>query len=352
VPGAAVGPVNADGAGSGERVSSGAANGWAVESREHVDLWLHGFAMLTGAGDSSLVPYFRPGYYNDLSQARRALNASSQLDANAMVLSRRLSENAGLVSAQFLSLYFANWSDLRAGCEHFLRDQGDVRAAPTNEAMRMYATLATYFPTSADRDWLRLFLASLDDERTRFFRGYWAREQASRAAVRAQFVSIWNGRYSSSLGRFMRGANQRRGTVLLSFALGGEGRTLALGQRDNFVAVTFPADVGQSTEVLYTIAHEVVGGVSNAVVRDNASAADQRSGDAGRWTTLAPVRGGLLLLERVAPELSDGYRRYYLRLARQTPSGDVARQFATVFPLPPAILAALERQVQLVLDGI
>jgi hypothetical protein len=104
--------------------------------------------------------------------------------------------------------------------------------------------------------------------------------------------------------------------------------------------------------VLYTLAHEVVGGVSNAVVRDNSTAADQRSGDAGRWTTLAPVRGGLLLIQRVAPDLADGYRQYYLRLARQTPGADLDRQFATIFPLPPAILSALERQVQLVLDGI
>jgi hypothetical protein len=59
-----------------------------------------------------------------------------------------------------------------------------------------------------------------------------------------------------------------------------------------------------------------------------------------------------LLLARVLPELADGYRRYYLRLARQPLTGDVAARFAATFAIPDHIRTALERQVDLILGGI
>jgi hypothetical protein len=196
-------------------------------------------------------------------------------------------------------------------------------------------------------------VASLDDERQRFFRSWWLQQQQLRASTRARIEGLWTGTYRAAFARFMNGSMQRQGAILLALPLGGEGRTLAVGGRDNFVTVTFPAPGADPLEALYVIAHEVVGGVSNAAVRDNASAADQRSGDAGRWTTLAAVRGGAMLLERIAPDLRDGYLRYYLKLARVTPgAGDIAARFDATFPIPDAIRDALRRQIDLVLGGI
>ncbi len=323
--------------------------GWRIDAREHVDLWLHGFAMLQD--DPSLVPYFRPGYRAALDEARRGVN--TQLDVNRAELQRRFGTNANLTSAQFLALYFANWDEMRRGVERFLSDNGDVQAARNQEELRMYATIRTYFPTSDDRDWLRLFLRSLDDERSRFYRAYWIQQEQQRAGQRSAILSFWSGTYGSALGRFMRNNAQRQGTILLSLALGGEGRSLAVGPGDNFMTVNFPAPNEDPRNALYVIAHEVVGSVANAAVRDNSSAADQRSGDAGKWSTLAAVRGGAILLERVAPDLLPGYERYYLTLARvEAGAGDVSGQFAATFPLPTQILNAIQRQVDIVLGGI
>ncbi len=322
---------------------------WRIDSREHVDLWLHGFAMLQD--DASLVPYFRLGYRASLDSARGGVN--TQLDVNRAELLRRFGTNANLTSAQFLALYFANWDDMRRGVERFLSDEGDVRAARNQEELRMYATIRTYFPTADDRDWLRLFLRSLDDERNRFYRAYWIRQQKLRAGQRAGVLSLWSGTYGTAIGRFMRNNAQREGTILLSLPLGGEGRSLSVGPNDNFITVNFPEPSEDPRNAIYAVAHEVVGSVANAAVRDNSSAADQRSGEAGKWSTLAAVRGGALLLERVAPDLLEGYQRYYLSLARVRPNaGDLASQFATTFPLPPQILNAIQRQVDIVLGGI
>jgi hypothetical protein len=323
---------------------------WRIETREHVDLWLHGFAMLQT--DSSLVPYYRLNYRSQVSDARRAMNVTSRLDANAATLARRLAENPGLVSAQFVALYFASWDDMRRACAQFVRDGGNVNRAWDRETVRMYATLATYFPTSPDREWLRLFVESLDDERTRFYQGWWQQQQSQRASVRGALDAQWRGGYGVAFNRFFHGTNQRTGAILLSLPLGGEGRSLDVGQRDNFITVTYPAPGEDPRDALYVVAHEAVGTVSNTVVRDHTSPNDQRTGETGRLSTLAAVRGGAMMLARVAPDLADGYRRMYLRLARQVPGADVTRQFEAIFPLPEAIRSALEHQIDLVLNGI
>lgn len=323
--------------------------GWRIDTREHVDLWLHGFALLQD--DASLVPYFRLGYRAALLQVRPAIGG--QMDANRAQLQRRFAENANLTSAQFLALYFASWDDLRRGADRFIRDGGDTRVARNQEELRLYATLRTYFPTAEDRDWLRLFVQSLDDERTRFYRGYWLQQQQLRASMRASVEQLWASTYRPAFSRFMRNSMQRDGSILLSLPLGGEGRTLSVGQRDNFVTVTFPAEGEDPRDAMYVVAHEVVGTLATAAVRDNSSAADERSGESAKWMTLAAVRGGAMLLERVAPDLLAGYQRYYLTLARQKPgAGDPAAAFAATFPLPPQIATALQRQVDVVLGGI
>ena len=340
-------PTRAAGGNSVSRATP--AGGWGVDTREHVDLWLHGFALLQD--DASLVPYFRLGYRASLLQVRPAVGGT--LDANRQQLQRRFAENPNLTSAQFLALYFATWADMRRGVDRFLADGGDIRAARNAEEVRMYATIRTYFSTVGDRDWLRLFMSALEDERTRFYRAYWLQQQQLRASVRTQVTSLWTGTYRGAFTRFMRNTTQRDGSILLSLPLGGEGRTLSVGQRDNFVTVTFPAPGDDARDALFVVAHEIVGSVATAAVRDNSSAADERSGETGKWTTLAAVRGGAMLLERVAPDLLDGYQRYYLKIARVAPvNGDPRATFVATFPLPAQIASALQRQIVLVLEGI
>jgi hypothetical protein len=344
-------PGRADGAAPDSTHRAATGPGWRIETREHLDLWLHGFAMLQN--DSSLVPYYRLDYATEVRQARGA--ATSLLDTNAPQLRARLAANPALVSAQFLALYFASWEDLRRGCDRFLRDGGDVARAGDNETARMYATLRTYFPTAADRDWLQLFVRSLDDERARFFRAWWLQQQQLRASARARVESLWRDTYRAPFARFMNNALEREGVILLSVPLAGEGRTLSLGPRDSFIAVEFPRAGDDPREALFAVAHEAVGAVATTSVRDNSSPSDERSGDVAKWSTLAAVRGGAMLLQRVAPDMVEGYERYYLSLARQPPASAAAElgsQFARIFPLPDPILAALQRQIDIVLNGI
>src|ERR1700738_2956372 len=61
--------------------ATGAPNAiWPIKTREHVDLWLHGFAMLQE--DTTFVPFFKRGYSTDLIVLKNKANVVTQLDAN------------------------------------------------------------------------------------------------------------------------------------------------------------------------------------------------------------------------------------------------------------------------------
>ena len=64
------------------------------------------------------------------------------------------------------------------------------------------------------------------------------------------------------------------------------------------VALCTEIKYDNAAEAFYVAAHEVVGSTANSAVRDNASAAEERSGDAAKWQNQPePV-----LVDRRAPE--------------------------------------------------
>src|SRR4051812_1683974 len=66
-------------------VSPNAPIGWPVRTAEYVDIWLHGFAMVSP--DTSRVPLFERGYRARLQEVRRQRNITTALDANMPTLS-------------------------------------------------------------------------------------------------------------------------------------------------------------------------------------------------------------------------------------------------------------------------
>lgn len=324
---------------------------WPLRVREHVDLWLHGFALLHQ--DSTLVPYFRPGYRDRVLAERRSRGLTTLLDTNGDRLRARLAANPALVSAQFVALYFDDWVQLRRAVDQFVALGGDPRRAPDRESAEAMAVFGTYFSMAADRDWLLQFVQALDDERTRFFHSYWLAEQRRLGPVFDRADARWRGDWLQRFATFLANSRQRRGDVLVALALAGEGRTLLDGTLGHVVTVGFPTDTTNVAELAFAFAHEIVGRVANDVVADQTSPAERRSGVADQYASLAAVRGGAMLLARVAPELVPGYERYYLSLAGIATPADASRaRFEATFALPEALLGALERQIDIILGGI
>jgi hypothetical protein len=323
---------------------------WPVKTREHVDLWLHGFALLQE--DTTFVPFFKRGYGTNMIVLKNRANVVTQLDANRDRLRARIATNPQLINAQFVPLSFANWTDLSQTVDLFVRAEGNPRAASSQEQAGAIAFLAAYFQTSADREWLRLFVQSLSDESTRFYHSYWTQQQRERSNVLELVDTQWQQTYRPRMQRFLNNTQQAQGEVLLSLPLDGEGRSLTSGKQTNTVTVTFPDRPNDAVEAIYVIAHEVVGGIANVAVSDNITPEQRRTGLGERYQSAAAVRAGALLLQRVAPEILDGYMRYYLRSVNRAPGANVQTTFNTVFAVPDTIREALVRQLEVVLGGI
>src|SRR5919199_456862 len=67
---------------------------WPLKTREHVDLWLHGFAMISE--DTTRVPFFRRGYRDQMVVLHNRANVTTSLDVNRDQLRSRLAINRGL----------------------------------------------------------------------------------------------------------------------------------------------------------------------------------------------------------------------------------------------------------------
>lgn len=321
---------------------------WPVKTREHVDLWLHGYAMLMA--DTTKVPYFRRGYRDEMVVMKNQAGITTLLDTNRETLARRFTSHPQLVGTQFLALYFGRWEDLREAITIFLQADGDISRVP--QGARPYVGLfASNFTSRADRDWLRLFVQSLEDESSKFYHGYWVGEQRSRDAVIARVDSLWQRVHRPQFQRLLNNTQQATGDFLLSLPLNGEGRTIKVGTL-NIIAGTFPRREAEAIEAIYVFVHEAAGAIANTAVSDNITPAERREGLADRYSSAGLVRGGAVVLEKIAPDLVEGYARYYLRSAGRTPGADVRAQLAAEFALPETIMTAIRRQVEIVLGGI
>ena len=324
---------------------------WASRTREHVDLWLHGYAMLTR--DSAHVPLFARGYAPRMAALKTQRNVFSQLDANRERLTSELAANPALVNGQFVPLYFPSWNDLRTEIDRFVQVDGNVNATSDATERQYFAVLAASFPSPAMRDWVRLFAQSLDDEDKRFYHDYWTQAQREHAATQQAFDSLWQRSWRPKLQRFLNNTQQGNGELILSLPLDGEGRTISLGKAGNTVAVGFPDEPAAAVDAVYVFAHEAVNAITTTAINDNITPTQQRAGVGSDYAANAAVRGGAMLLQRAAPQLAAGYMRHYLAATGATaPSGDPTAAFTAAFPLPQVILDAMSRQIDVVLGGI
>ncbi|HEV2644092.1 MAG TPA: hypothetical protein VGT98_15375, partial [Candidatus Elarobacter sp.] len=285
---------------------------WPVKTRENVDLWLHGFALLQPDSGGPAIPLFRRGYAEELTVFKNRANVLTQLDVNRDKL-RAAMAGGRLVNAQFMPFYFASVEQMRGAIDRFIQANGSVQAARSQQETAEFAVLASYFPNGPDRAWLALFASSLWDEDAKFYHSYWTQQQRERANVIDSVQSTWRSLVRPRLSRFLNSTQQRDGDIILSLPLGGEGRTLnGAGLSRNAVVVTFPARPSDAQNAMYVIAHEMIGAIANTAIADNTTPAEQRNGTSDRYASAAAVRGGLMLMEKMVPELADGYARYYI----------------------------------------
>jgi hypothetical protein len=324
---------------------------WPVRTREHLDLWLHSYALINQ--DTTLVPYFRRGYRERIAGVRRQRGVSTLLDANRERLVARIAIEPPLAtSGQFLPLYFTSWDQMRQVIDKFLAGNGNPASAGDQQTAAYFSLLGSTFPVAADREWLRLFVQSVDDESRKFYHDYWTGELRARATLVAHVDSLWQRQWRPALQRYLNSTQQQNGELFLSLPLGGEGRTVQLARNETDVAGPMPESLAESDVVLFTLAHEVSGSIANAAIADNTTPADRRAGVTSRFEQAAAVRAGALLLEKTIPAALPGYMRFYLQQAGRPAPTDPRAAFAAAFAIPDAMRDAISRQIDVVLGGI
>lgn len=323
---------------------------WPVRTQEFVDVWLHGFAMIQD--DTTTVPFFRRGYKAEMTDLKRRSNVTTQLDANTAKLRARLAANPQLVNAQFVPLYFDSFDEMAQAIDLMYRADGNPQAASSQEAASLIQLMSGYFPTQPDRDWARLFVQSVRDEDTHFYKAYWNQQQSERSTVVSSVANLWQNTYRPRLQTFLNNTSQTGGEILLSLPLDGEGRTLSSGKRQNTSVVNFPASPARAVDAIYVVVHELAGNIVQTAVKDNVTPTDQRMGLADRYIAAGTVRAGAILLQKVSPDLVDGYARYYLSSANKSVGTNATASLALAFPLPDKIRDAISRQIDVVLGGI
>ncbi|HXC26288.1 MAG TPA: hypothetical protein VNU46_10270 [Gemmatimonadaceae bacterium] len=323
---------------------------WPIKTREHVDLWLHGFAMLDD-DTTAAIPLFRPGYRDALTVLKNQANVLTKLDMNVDRLREQLHTDQLLQSAQFIPFYFSSLDEMRSTMQRFVATDGRADSARSPNETKLFAVLSRYFPTPRARAWLALFSTGLWDEDTTVFHAYWTRQQRERGSVIDSVQALWQNTVRPHLQGFLNNTHQADGDFLLCLPLAGEGRTLTSDVPRATVGVTFPEHPADAADAIYGFAHEIVGTVAQEAIRKNVTPAQQRSGVATNLESPAAVRGGLLLLETFIPDLADGYARYYLRAAGQTPGAAPRAELEALSPIPNAVRDAMARQMEVVHGG-
>ena len=110
------------GGGSATSTPQTPAQTWPVITRLHVDLWLHGYAMLLR--DTATVPVFRRGYRDRIQAAKNQRGITTLLDANRERLQSRFALSPALINGQFAPMYFANFDQMQQVIGLFLRARG------------------------------------------------------------------------------------------------------------------------------------------------------------------------------------------------------------------------------------
>lgn len=324
---------------------------WPVKTREHVDLWLHAFALLQE--DTASVPIFARGYAERMTILKNSRGVYTAFDEQRSALLADPVTAKYLLDAQFLPLYFGNWQEMKQAFEYFLRAEGDPRRANNRDVQGIVHFLGQTFPRAEDRAWVRKFVDAVQAEYDGFYRAWWLEEFRARERTLAVADSLWHSSWRPAMQRFLGYTRQTSGDLILTFTLGGEGRALAAGARANQFAIAFPPSPDSAEVLLFTFAHEAAGAMAKVAVDDNLTPAQQRQGLGSTYLSHGLVRGGALLVEHALPGAGERYARWYLAQAgKAVTDGDAMVALAETFPMPEPMIDEMRRQIRLSAQGI
>lgn len=305
---------------------------WIVRSLPHADLWYASLAQIPFEGSGEL-PLYSADHAQRIRDAKRAAGVTTLLDAERTMLHTALARDSAFAVLHVVPVYFVGTD--RAGMLAALRTvvEGRDPAALSDARARFGATiLGTVLTTPDQRATLGRLVAAVEDEWQQFYGRWWTERAAARERRADSAQALFDRDVAHRLAPVLSRAALDSGLILVSPALGAEGRVFAgapANRADNVVAVRLPDDPAVAA---VSVVREICYPVASGVVTDAGGRGRQA---AERVSGRLAVRCGEILLAAAPAPLRETYARAYAG----------ARSIADVFAVDSALLGALRRRL-------
>jgi hypothetical protein len=310
---------------SGVAQAQSGASDWEVRPSAALDLWYYGLAAVRFTGPGSLS-YYNPAFLAALRAERRSRGLSeSPLEMESARFGDAFRRDTVFEALHFLPLYYSG-------------DDGSQLIASLQSLSANGNALAPVFPTSAERQTLRQFAAALDAERP-----YLTQSRVRAKLIDDQLIAKldaqWKSAFLPALSPYLRELGVRRGVLLVSPALGSEGRIVRIGDAE-VIAVGMDNSVSP-TAPLFAAVRELCFPLVDRIKALTAEAASRLA--AIDMTNRAATRCGAMLLDISNATMAAEYRRIYLESTPDERS--LSRNFDARFPLTRAIEKSLRDEI-------
>ena len=318
---------------------------WNFSSVQSADLLFHGLAVVGLQGFSSLPLYDR-AYAERVRAVKEAKGIyPTSLDQQAGRFRETFENDSTFELLHFLPLYFGPVTPTTViDVLNEVSGGGGARPAGANGAFAS-SVVEAVLGSRNQRRMLREFTNALADEWDTFLRDYLNETSSTRSNTVAGVSQRWNRQVKPAIADFLEMRHLPGGSVMVSDALGPEGRVFIgdpASTDDNVFAISLAhseTGLGVSAYLLKEMCYPVASNVVEALglSRDRVSAE--------RLSGRLAVRCGAELLDENAGRLADEYRATFQAAAAA--SGISGTTFEAAFPVEASALERLRRELQL-----
>lgn len=315
---------------AGAAQSQPAASQWEVRSSPAIDLWYYGLASVGFSGPGSLSWYNADFAAAVRAEQRNRTHSESILEKDRARFAAAFRNDTVFEALHFLPLYYAG-------------DDGSRLIATLRSLSATANPLGPVFPAATERNLLQRFADALDAERR-----YMPQSEARARLLDAKLVGIldaqWKHEFLPALAPYIRELGIRSGVLLISPAIGSEGRIVRIGDQ-TVIAVGTSSSLSPRAplyeavrELCFPLVNRVSGVTTGSMSRSAAIDAANH----------AAVRCGAMLLDVSSATMGAEYREMYL--GSMTNRGNVSREFDARFPLSKPVEKSLRDEVERVMS--
>lgn len=315
---------------------------WTVTTSAPADVWFHALAVVGFQGFGPL-DFYDVRYAATVRDVKRhSGRPPSLLDRKARYFRDHFAADSAFEVLHFVPLHF-----LKSDVESMLATlaaaaDGGGQPHRDGQAQRAAEAITRALGGGNRRKLLREFVEAVDDEWRGFLRDYSHAQAASRDARVALTRRRWNEDYAPSLWHTLASAGVSRGTVVLSPALGAEGRIFEAGDR-TVVAVTLAASGSDADAEPQAIVRELCFPLLRRAPPPLAFGRDRVTME--RMNSARAVGCGAITIARVNASLRLPYEQRYLQAAGIRANDRAAPKFDEVFPVDDPTRAYLSRML-------